>query len=141
YARLSAAISHAHLATGVKGRARYDLAELADAADGQWMILTGCRKGAVRRALEPERGRFAPAAAARELALLTEMFGRDNVAVEITDTGDPLDQVRGAALAQLAQDAHLPLVATGGVHCARSQDVALAHVMAATRARASLEEI
>ncbi|MGC5629737.1 PHP domain-containing protein [Georgenia sp. Z1344] len=141
YARLSAAISRAHLATGVKGRARYDLAELADTAAGQWMILTGCRKGAVRRALEPERGRFAPASAARELARLAERFGRDNVAVEITDTGDPLDQVRSAALAQLAEDAGLPLVATGGVHCARPQDVALAHVMAATRARASLEEI
>ncbi|MGO1582870.1 MAG: PHP domain-containing protein [Actinomycetaceae bacterium] len=141
YARLSAAISRAHLATGVKGRARYDLAELATTAGGQWMVLTGCRKGAVRRALEPERGRFDPAAAARELARLADLFGRDNVAVEVTDTGDPLDQVRGAALAQLAEDTRLPLVATGGVHCARPQDVALAHVMAATRARASLEEI
>jgi error-prone DNA polymerase len=141
YAHLSAAISHAHLATGAKGRARYDLGELADAARGQWMILTGCRKGAVRRALEPTRGSFVPAAAADEIARLVGLFGKDNVAVEITDTGDPLDQVRCAALAELADSAGLPLVATGGVHCARPSDVDLAHVMAATRARASLDEI
>ena len=52
YRSLSRAIAEAHLATGEKGRSDYRLPELAAAADGQWLVLTGCRKGAVRRALE-----------------------------------------------------------------------------------------
>jgi error-prone DNA polymerase len=45
YHRLAAAITHAQLAGGEKGRPRYDLADLAERADGHWAILTGCRKG------------------------------------------------------------------------------------------------
>src|SRR5690606_33442131 len=51
YRSLSRAIAEAHLATGEKGRSDYRLPALAEAADGQWLVLTGCRKGAVRRAL------------------------------------------------------------------------------------------
>ncbi|WP_396134689.1 PHP domain-containing protein [Cellulomonas sp. ATA003] len=52
YRNLSRAIATAHLATGHKGAAAYTLEGLAEQADGQWLVLTGCRKGAVRRALE-----------------------------------------------------------------------------------------
>ncbi len=53
YARLCRAISTAHLRGGAKGRPIYDeVEELAARADGHWLILTGCRKGAVRRALD-----------------------------------------------------------------------------------------
>ena len=51
YRRLCWAISVAQLAGGEKGRPIYDLDELARAQDGHWVILTGCRKGAVRAAL------------------------------------------------------------------------------------------
>ncbi|MFC4556426.1 error-prone DNA polymerase [Georgenia faecalis] len=137
YARLSRAIAEAHLAAGAKGRGDYRLEELAQAADGQWLVLTGCRKGAVRRALEDE----GPTAARRELDRLAALFGAGNVAVEITDTASPLDGPRNDALADLAHDAGLPLVATGAVHCARPGDQALAGVLAAVRARATLDEI
>ncbi|HHW83092.1 MAG TPA: error-prone DNA polymerase, partial [Actinomycetales bacterium] len=40
-----------------------------------------------------------------------------------------------------ARDLRLPLVATGGVHCATPADQPLADALAATRARASVEEI
>src|SRR5690606_12138213 len=109
YRSLSRAIAEAHLATGEKGRTDYRLAELAAAADDQWLVLTGCRKGAVRRALATG-GRDAARAALDELVA---HFGRHNVAVEITATGDPLDSARNDALAALAADAGLPLVATG----------------------------
>src|SRR5690606_29935466 len=89
YARLSRAIGLAHLETGVKGAARYDLEQLAEHADGDWLVLTGCRKGAVRQALQPE-GPDGPvtaaglAAARAEVDRLTALFGRGNVAVELT---------------------------------------------------------
>ncbi|MPV35759.1 error-prone DNA polymerase [Georgenia subflava] len=145
YRRLSRAIAQAHLYSGTKGWAEYDLEDLAAQAGGEWLVLTGCRKGAVRQALDGaapgsavDPGR---AAARAELDRLTALFGRDNVAVEITDTGSPTDSAVADALADLADAAHLPLVATGGVHCARPADQRLADVLAATRARASLEEI
>ncbi|WP_324652754.1 error-prone DNA polymerase [Georgenia sp. H159] len=137
YRSLSRAIAEGHLVTGEKGRSDYRLPELAAAADDQWLVLTGCRKGAVRRALDQGGTRAARTA----LDELVAHFGRDNVAVEITDTGDPLDSSRNDALAELAAGARLPLVATGAVHCARPADQPLADVLAAVRARATLEEI
>src|SRR5580658_2442237 len=71
YRRLCRVISAAQLRGGEKGRPVYDLAELAQAHDGHWVILTGCRKGAVPAALAvgPEAGLAAgPEAAAKELS-------------------------------------------------------------------------
>ncbi len=151
YRALSTAIADAHLATGTKGAARYRLEELAEAADGQWLVLTGCRKGAVRHALErgPRPGGrtgdgetpLDPAAARRELDRLVALFGRGNVAVEVTDTGDPWDGDRNDALTSLAVDARLPLVATGNVHYATPHDADLAAALAAVRARSSLDDV
>ncbi|MBX9246856.1 PHP domain-containing protein, partial [Actinotalea ferrariae] len=141
YRSLSRAIAEAHLATGTKGMADHRLPALAEAAAGQWLVLTGCRKGAVRQALEPHgpTGRWDLAAARTELDRLTDLFGRDNVAVEISDTGDPWDSERCDALAELAAGAGLPLVATGTVHHATPADADLAAALAAVRARASLD--
>src|SRR5690242_7926677 len=76
YHRLSSQISRAQLAGREKGRPVYDLDELADAAGEHWLILTGCRKGAVRRALS----RQGPDAARRALHELIDRFGHGNVA-------------------------------------------------------------
>ncbi len=155
YRALSSAIAEGHLATGAKGMARYRLEELAAAADGQWLVLTGCRKGAVRQALEGtgrvrRTGGGAGSAAERtldraaartELGRLVALFGTDNVAVEVTDTADPWDTERNDALAELAADARLPLVATTNAHHAGPDDADLAAALAAVRARSSLEEI
>jgi error-prone DNA polymerase len=154
YRNLSRAIATAHLATGAKGAAAYRLEALAQEAAGQWLILTGCRKSAVRRALEPATGstpassrsaarsRSGREAAARaELDRLVALFGRDNVAVEITDTGDPWDSERTDALAGLATASGLPLVATGNVHYATPRDADLAGALAAVRARSSLADL
>ncbi|MFV0253704.1 MAG: error-prone DNA polymerase [Beutenbergiaceae bacterium] len=142
YQRLSRAIATAHLATGRKGEADYRLEELAEhAASDHWMILTGCRKGSVRRALEPAPGVWDPAAAGTELQRLIEAFGRGNVAVEITDLGAPLDAVRCQVLADLAHTAKVAMVATGNVHCASAGQQRLANALAAVRARRSLDEL
>ncbi len=64
YARLSRAITEAHLAGGEKGRPTCTLEDLArhhggNGHGGHWVVLTGCRKGAVAAALTaagPARG-------------------------------------------------------------------------------------
>jgi error-prone DNA polymerase len=146
YRALSTAIAEAHLVTGTKGAARYTLEGLAEAAAGQWLVLTGCRKGAVRHALERRvrrdpAGLLDPAAARVELDRLVALFGADNVAVEITDTGDPWDSERNDALAALTAATGLPLVATGNVHYARPSDADLAAALAAVRARSTLDDL
>lgn len=65
YRQLAGAITEAQLRGDEKGRPAYDLDELADRARvGNWLILTGCRKGTVRQALTGT-GPIAAAGAAR----------------------------------------------------------------------------
>ena len=137
YGRLCRVISEAQLAGKEKGRPQFSMSALCQAAGGRWLVLTGCRKGAVPRALV-EHG---PAAAARALADLVTCFGRDNVAVELWDHGDPLDSARNDALADLAIRAGVDLVATNNVHYATPARRPLATALAAVRARRSLDEI
>ncbi|MBN2177148.1 MAG: error-prone DNA polymerase [Demequinaceae bacterium] len=147
YARLSRTIGLGHLATGEKGAARYTDEGLAEAAAGEWLILTGCRKGPVRQALAAGRGESSPiraegvAAARRELDRLVALFGRENVAVEVTDRGGPYDGERNDALASLARDLSVPLVATSNAHYATPGDADLAAAVAAVRARSSLDDM
>jgi error-prone DNA polymerase len=146
YRALSRAIAEAHLRTGEKGAADYRLEELAEAGRDRWLVLTGCRKGAVRRALaggSPSGGVTSAgyAAAAQELDRLVALFGRDNVAVELTAANDARDAERSGALARLAAAARLPLVATGNVHYATPRDADLAAALAAVRARSSLDDL
>ncbi len=143
YARLSRTIAEAQLAGGEKGRPAFSLAMLAEAhADarahgGGWQILTGCRKGTLAAALTEE----GPRAARRRLDELVAVFGRDNVAVELWDHGDPLDSTRNDVLAELAVHAGCALVATNNVHFASPARFPLATALAAVRARRPLEEL
>ncbi len=137
YARLCRVISDAQLAGKEKGRPLFSMSALCQAAGGRWLVLTGCRKGAVPKALVDE----GPRAAARALADLVTCFGRDNVAVELWDHGDPLDSARNDALATLALRAGVDLVATNNVHYATPARRPLATALAAVRARRSLDEI
>jgi len=136
YARLSSAMSTAHHDGGEKGRPDYSGIDLGAAAGGHWLVLTGCRKGDVPRALL----RDGPAAAAAELGRLADTFGADNVAVELCDHGDPLDSARNDELARLAVRSGLPYVATNNVHYATPARRHLASALAAVRARRSLDE-
>lgn len=138
YRRLCSALTDAHLTDGAeKGRPLYDLGRLSDTAAGHWTVLTGCRKGAVRQALE----HHGPDAAEREIRRLRELFGHDNVLVELTDHGHPGDAHRNAALAELAHHLRCPTVATNAVHYASPESFPLATAVAAVRARRSLEEL
>jgi len=158
YRRLCRVISEAQLAGKEKGRPIYDQAALAQAHDGHWVILTGCRKGAVPAALEygndldpagrAAAGRAAAgaggrgaAAAAAELRSLIGMFGSENVMVELTSHDQPADDERNDALFTLARSVGVGVIASGNVHYATPQDARLAQVLASIRARRSLAEM
>ena len=137
YSRLARAISEAHLAGGEKGRPRHDIDRLAELAGGHFLILTGCRKGAVPAALV----QAGPVAAARELDRLVERFGPESVVVELFDHDDPIDSARNDALAALAVRRNLGLVATNVVHHALPAGRRLASVLASVRSGRSLDEL
>lgn len=128
------AITAGQIAGGEKGRPVYDLDDLAEWAGGQWMVLTGCRKGTLRRGLATS----GPAGARVAATALMDRFGPENVAMELTVQGLPTDDEENDALAALAGELCLPLVATGGAHYARPSDARLAAAMAAVRARNDL---
>jgi error-prone DNA polymerase len=137
YARLSRHIGLAHLAGGEKGKRIYDVDALADDLRDHAVILTGCRKGSVPRALR-DGGHDAAGAA---LDRLVDRFGRDNVAVELIDYANPRDRNRNDALAALAVSKRLPIVASGGVHFHHPSRRRLASIVAAVRARSSLDQM
>ena len=142
YHRLAGAITSAQLAGGEKGRPVYDLEELSRRASGNWMVLTGCRKGLVRQALT-ESGDLetGTGAAAWEIDRLVELFGPGNVVVELTDHGNPLDTDHNDALYKIAGQRGLPTIATGNVHYATPRQHRLATALSAVRARRSLDEM
>ena len=135
YARLADVISTAQLAGGMKGKPDYDSIDWERAHGGDWLVLTGCRKGAVNRALV-ERG---PAAAEHAVRGLVDTFGADNVAVELWDHHDPLDSARNDALAAIAARVGVEVVATNNVHYATPAERTLATALAAVRARRDLD--
>ncbi|HEX2298472.1 MAG TPA: error-prone DNA polymerase, partial [Pseudonocardiaceae bacterium] len=137
YRRLSRVLSDAQIRGREKGKPVYDLDALAAVAGGHWLVLTGCRKGAVRRALE----QAGPAAAAVELRRLIELFGARHVVVELTLPGLPEDTERNDHLAALAAAQGLEIVATTAAHYATPSRHRLATVLAAVRARRSLDDM
>jgi len=138
YHRLCRTITSGQLAEGSeKGRPIYDLDEVVTDVRDHCVVLTGCRKGAVRRALE----RGGPDAAYARLRELVDLFGDERVFVELTDHGFPDDSTRNDLLWDMARELGLPTVATNAVHYAHSARGRLAAAMAAVRARRSLDEM
>ncbi|MFP5019897.1 error-prone DNA polymerase [Pseudonocardia phyllosphaerae] len=137
YRALCRTISTAQMRGAEKGRPVYDREEVVADTAGVVVALTGCRKGAVRRALD----RHGPEAAAAELDRLVSWFGRDQVRVELTAHGDPCDTERNDALAALAERAGVATVATTAAHYATPAQAPLAATVAAVRARRGLDEL
>jgi error-prone DNA polymerase len=137
YAALSRVISKAQLRGGAKGRPVYDIDEITEAVTGHCLVLTGCRKGAVRQALD----RGGTEAARRALDELIARFGRDSVVVELTHELDPLADERYDALYGLAGERGLQVVGTTAAHYHGPPRRPLATALAAVRARSSLDDI
>ncbi|MEU4426401.1 error-prone DNA polymerase [Actinoplanes sp. NPDC024001] len=138
YARLARVISQAQLRGGEKGKPEYgELEQVAADLRNHVLVLTGCRKGPVPQALAT-RG---VEAAAYELDRLVDLFGAGNVAVELTEHGDPYDSDRNDVLFELAGSRGLEVVATNNVHYATPSRRRLATALAAVRARRSLDDM
>ena len=138
YARLARTISRGQLDGAEKGKPAYgELEDVAAVLRDHVLVLTGCRKGSVPRALAAG----GMPAAAYELDRLVGLFGRSNVAVELTDHGDPYDDDRNDALHELARSRRLEVVATNNVHYATPSRRRLATALAAVRARRSLDDM
>ena len=137
YRRLAGVITEGHLAGGEKNRPRFDLEDLAAAGGGEWIVLTGCRKGIVRRALADH----GPDAAEAEVDRLVGLFGAGRVVVELIDHQLPTDSDTNDMLMAIAGRRGLRVVASGNVHYARPGEARLAAAMAAVRARRSLADL
>src|SRR5690606_5694359 len=70
-----------------------------------------------------------------------DLFGRDQIAVELFDHGDPLDGRRNDALAELARAHRVPVVATNNVHYDRPERARMALAVAAVRATRSMDDL
>jgi len=92
--------------------------ELLERHRGGLIALSGCLSGRVCKALEENR----PADAEAELDRLEQVFGRDNVYVELQNAHLEVQQRINPRLVELAAARRLPLVATGDVHYLRHED-------------------
>jgi DNA polymerase-3 subunit alpha len=92
--------------------------ELLDRHGSGLIALSGCLSGRVAKALEESR----VADAEGELDRLVQVFGRDQVYVEMQNAHLDVQARINPLLAELAQKRDLPLVATGDVHYLRHED-------------------
>lgn len=144
YAQLSSLLSTAQM-EGEKGRPRLSFATVAEEASGRargnWIILTGCRKGLVPAALTDDPGRDGRRAAERNLRSLTAAFGLENTFVELWNHGNPIDDERNDVLARMADLCGVGVVATNNVHYAKPGDALVATAMAAIRSGRPMDGI
>ena len=96
--------------------------ELLERHSNGLIALSGCLAGRVSRALSENRDRDAQA----DLDRLVQIFGRDSTYVEIQNAGLEEQQLLNPKLVALAEQAGLPIVATGDVHYLDAED-AYAH--------------
>jgi error-prone DNA polymerase len=138
YHRLCRTLTNAYLANQAeKGRPVYDYDDVVAQTRDDCVVLTGCRKGAVRNALLHN----GPGAAYVQLGRLVAAYGRDRVFVELTDQGHPEDSYHNDLLYGMANDLGLPSIASNAVHYAQPSNGRLAAAMAAVRARRGLDEL
>jgi DNA polymerase-3 subunit alpha len=92
--------------------------ELLERHGAGLIALSGCLSGRVSKALEENRGTDAES----ELDRLVQVFGRDQVYVEMQNAHLDVQARINPQLVDLAQKRNLPLVATGDVHYLRHED-------------------
>ncbi len=116
-----------------KPRVDYEL--LRQHAEGL-ICLSGCPTGRLSRSLE--EGRFADAD--REIERLVSIFGRENVYIEIQETGIAQFAEVPARMAELAERVGLPLVATNDVHYLAEDDADAHDVLLCIQTGARLDD-
>lgn len=134
YANLCRLITEAHLERADRRDPRLDFASLEARHEGL-IVMSGCREGLLPRVLRGE-GR----AAARKLAeRCRAVFGAEAFYVELQRNQVNGDRALTNALADVADGAGLPVVATGDVHYDRRERYRLHDVLTAIRHRSTLD--
>jgi len=134
YANLCRMLSAGQLA-GQKGQPRLSLESLAGHAQGL-LCLSGCRQGAVPRALLAGDG----TAARRAAGQLEDIFGPDRFWIEVQRSLLPTDARLAADLVALARELDIGLVATNDVHYAGRPGQRLHDVLTCIRHQATLPQ-
>lgn len=132
HARLCRLITESH-ARPPRGDPRLPLESLLEQPEGL-ILLTGCRRSPLLRALEDSAG-----IADRLLRRFMEAFGEGNVFVELQDNEVRGDGARIRALCRLADRHGVPVVATGNVHYHREGRHRLQDTLVAIRNRSTLD--
>lgn len=140
YSLLSKALGEGFLASHKQDTYAYDLPTLASYSKGEWLILTGCSHGRIGQSLREKRGVWGLEQPRRELTYLAELFGWENMLVELTDYGEVGGRDRCQALINLAHSEKIPAVVTGNVHYARYRDKPLGDILQSNRMRLPLEQ-
>ena len=133
YAQLVGAMSERALCSPGERNPRHDLVDLSEAG-GEFIVLTGGRRGPLMRALRSG----GVVLARRVLDGLVDAFGRDHVLVEWQAARGDEDEV-GDTLAELARASRTRLVATTGARMSSPSRQALGDILAATRLGSSLD--
>lgn len=120
---------------GYYTKPRVDYALLREHAEGL-ICLSGCPTGRLSKSLE--QGRFADAE--QEIERLISIFGRENVYIEIQETGIADLAEVPARLADLAERVDLPLVATNDVHYLDADDAGAHDVLLCIQTGSRLDE-
>ena len=134
YANLCRLLTEAHLAREDRRDPRLDFSSLEARHEGL-IILSGCRAGLLPTLLRHE----GVSAARRFLDRCREVFGRDRFFVELQRNAVRGDRALTYALADLADEAGLSLVATGDVHYHRRERHRLHDALVAIRHRMTLD--
>lgn len=133
YANLCYLISDGRM-NAPKGSASLKWSDLEQHKRGL-ICLTGCRKGPVARQIVVND----LDAARTWLAYLVELFGKDNIFVELQRNLRRDDFKISRRLAMLAAEQQIPVVATGNVHYLTPDDADLQDVMVSIRERVPLK--
>jgi len=134
YANLCRLITEAHLGRDDRRDPRLDFASLEARHEGL-IVLSGCRVGILPTLLRSD----GVSAARRFLDRCREVFGRDHFFVELQRNAVHGDRALTHTLADLADGAGLPLVATGDVHYHRRERHRLHDALVAIRHRTTLD--
>src|SRR6201998_3520038 len=117
-----------------KGTGTANLDEVAEHAEGL-VCLTGGEEGVLAASLSNKGVEDAR----KDIQLLTTIFGRKNVYVELQRHCDVVEERRNQAAVRLAEALNLPLLATNGVRYATAAERELLDVFTCIRNHAKLE--
>jgi error-prone DNA polymerase len=134
YSNLCRMITRAQL-THRKGSPALDLETLGRYSDGI-ICLSGCSRGEIADSIVSGCAEKARQAAKRYI----DIFGRENLYIELQNNLYPEDKQLCRASVMLARDLDLAYVATNNVHYAREQSHKLHDVLTCIRNRTSLDE-